>query len=84
VEHFFELTLECKQADEKDIRAVLVGCLRDQGLEISQIESRTDNKIVEIIAQVRGLEANASTVERTVSQIALYPGLSRISWHSPT
>jgi putative Mg2+ transporter-C (MgtC) family protein len=81
VEHFFELTLECKQADEKDIRAVLVGCLRDQGLEISQIESSTDNKIVEIIAQVRGLEANSPKVERTVSQIALYPGLSRISWH---
>jgi putative Mg2+ transporter-C (MgtC) family protein len=53
-EQFFDLTLECQQADEKDVRAVLVDCLRDQGLEISQIESRTDNKIFKIIGRSGG------------------------------
>lgn len=80
-EQFFDLKLECGQDDEKDVRAVLIGCLGDQGLEISQMESRTDNKIVEIVFQIKGLETDAAKVERTVSQIALSPDIRRVSWH---
>ena len=79
-EQFFDLTLECRQENEKEIRAILIGSLSEHGLELSQIASRADNKIVEIIAQVSGSDAVATKIERTISQVSLSPSLLRASW----
>jgi putative Mg2+ transporter-C (MgtC) family protein len=49
-------------------------------LELCQIVSRTDNKIVEIVAQVCGTDDAAAKVERTVSNVSLSPGLLRAGW----
>jgi len=79
-EPFFDLSLECKPEDEDNVRARLIGCLSDQGLDIYQIASRTENNLVEIVARVSGSEADRSQVERTISQVSLSSGVSRMSW----
>ncbi len=79
-EQFFDLTLECRQENEKEIRAILLGSLTEHGLDLFQIASRSDNKIVEIVAQVSGSEAAAVKIERTISQISLSPSLLSASW----
>jgi putative Mg2+ transporter-C (MgtC) family protein len=77
---YFDLTFECRLEDEKQIRAAIIDHLRDEALELCQIVSRTDNKIVEIVAQVCGTDDAAAKVERTVSNVSLSPGLLRAGW----
>ncbi|WP_255200126.1 MgtC/SapB family protein [Sulfitobacter sp. HGT1] len=76
----FDLTFECRVEDEKQVRAAIIGCLGDEALEICQIVSRTDIKIVEIVVQVTGAEDAAAKVERTISKLSLSPGLLRAGW----
>jgi putative Mg2+ transporter-C (MgtC) family protein len=79
-EPVFELTLKCARDDEKDVRAVFIGCLTEQGLSLCQIASHKDDKTVEIIAQVSGPDASTLRIERTISQISLTPSILRASW----
>lgn len=79
-EVFFDLTFECTHEDEKEVRVALVDCLTDQTFGLSEITSRSDRKVVEIIAHLNGTEEDTAQVEQIISTMSLYPGLLRAGW----
>lgn len=79
-EQVFQLRLSCLHKNEKEIRAILITSLGEQGLSLCQILSRGDENTAEIIAHVTGIEATQTKVERVISQISRDLRILKASW----
>lgn len=76
----FQMRLSCHHKEEKDIRAILLGCLGDQGLTLCQIASRSDKSATEITAQVTGSGISEANVEQAIRHMSLDPRVLQASW----
>lgn len=81
-EQLFNLILVSSHENEKEVRAVLIGCLTEQGLTLFQTASRADKGTVEITAQVSGAEEVLLKIERTISKVSLSPSVLRAGWRA--
>jgi putative Mg2+ transporter-C (MgtC) family protein len=78
--HTYQLKVSCLHQDGIGVRALLLGCLSEQGLILRQIANRGDEDIAEIRMAVQGMAAEANKVERALSQVSLDARVLSASW----
>ncbi len=76
----YRLKVSCLHKDSKDIRGLLIGSISDQGLGLSQIASRGDADVAEIIVEVQGMTAETVKVEKSITQVSLDTRVLSASW----
>jgi len=79
-ERLFQMRLRCARSDEREMRAFLVRNLAVNNLYLSATEVAGDDKEVEIIANIHGEDATERNIERSISQIAMEPRITRTFW----
>jgi putative Mg2+ transporter-C (MgtC) family protein len=79
-ERLFQLRLRCARTDEREMRAFLVRNLAVNNLYLNATEVDGDDKEVEIIANIHGEGATERNIERSISQIAMEPRITRTFW----
>jgi len=76
----FQMRLRCARNDERDMRAFLVRNLGVNNLFLHETEVSGDTKDCEIIAHIHGEGATERDIERSISQIAMEPRVTRAMW----
>ena len=76
----YQVKVSCLHKDSKDIRALVLGSLEDQGLGFSQIASRGDQDATEIMVEVQGMAAEAAKVAGVIGRVSTDSRILRASW----
>jgi len=76
----YQVKVSCLHKDSKDIRALILGSLEDQGLGFSQIASRGDQDATEIMVEVQGMAAEAAKVAGVIGRVSTDSRILRASW----
>lgn len=76
----YQLKVSSLHKDGKEIRALLLGALGENGFGLSQIASRGDDDIMELIAEVQGMAADRANLESVMAKISLDGRVLRASW----
>jgi len=79
-DRMFQMRLRCARRDERDMRAFLVRNLGVNNLFLHETEVTGDDKECEIIAHIHGDGATERNIERSISQIAMEPRITRTMW----
>ncbi len=79
-DRLFQIRLRCARGDERDMRAFLVRNLGVNNLFLHETEVTGDDKECEIIAHIHGDGATERNIERSISQIAMEPRITRTMW----
>jgi len=75
-----QMRLRCARADEREMRAFLVQILEANNLHLYGTEVNGDETEVMIIANIHGEGPIERNIERSVSQIAIEPRITRTFW----
>ena len=75
-----QLKASCLHKDAKEVRALLLRSLGEQGLGLSQIASRGDEAVAEILVEVQGTAALSTSMEKAIGLLSLDPRVLRASW----
>ncbi|MEP1767658.1 MAG: MgtC/SapB family protein [Sulfitobacter sp.] len=78
--HMYQLRVSCLHKDGKDIRALLLGQLGDQGFGLSQMASHGDESTLEINVEVQGMADEAIKVAKIIAHVSLDPRILRAGW----
>ena len=76
----YQVKVSCLHKDSKDIRALILGGLEDQGLGFCQIASRGDQDAAEIMVEVQGMAAEATKVAGVIGRVSTDSRILRASW----
>ncbi|MDA8585359.1 MgtC/SapB family protein [Rhodobacteraceae bacterium] len=79
-ERLFQIRLRCARSDEREMRAFLVRNLAVNNLYLHATEVDGDDKEVNIIANIHGEGPTERNIERSISQIAMEPRITRTFW----
>ena len=79
-DRMFQMRLRCARRDERDMRAFLVRNLGVNNLFLHETEVTGDDKECEIIAHIHGDGTTERNIERSISQIAMEPRITRTMW----
>lgn len=78
----YQLKATCLHKEEKEIRALLLGSLDEQGLGLSKIASRADTDTAEIIVEVQAMAAEVTKIEKAIGRVSLDPRVLRAGWNA--
>lgn len=76
----YRIKASCLHEDGKEIRALLLGRLDDQGLGLCHIASRGDKDTAEIVVEVQGMAAETVKIEKVIGQVSLESRVLSASW----
>ncbi len=79
-DRLFQMRLRCARSDEREMRAFLVRNLAVNNLYLHETEVSGDDMTCEIIAHIHGEGATERNIERSISQIAMEPRITRTFW----
>ncbi|MEP3344924.1 MAG: MgtC/SapB family protein [Litoreibacter sp.] len=81
-ERVFQMRLRCARSDEREMRAFIVRNLAVNNLYLDATEVDGDDKEVTIIVNVHGEGSTERNIERSISQMAMEPRITRTFWSS--
>ena len=76
----YQLKASCLHKDGKEIRALLLGSLGDQGLSLCPIASHGDADVAGIVVEVQGMAVEMTKVDKVIGQMPLDTRIFRPSW----
>ena len=79
-DRMFQLHLRCARADEREMRAFLVRNLGVNNLLLHETQVTGDDHEVEITVHIHGEGPTERNIERSVTQMAMEPRITRTRW----
>ena len=79
-ERLFQMRVRCARSDEREMRAFLVRNLAVNNLFLHATEVEGDDREVNIVLSVHGSGSTERDIERSISQIAMEPRITRTFW----
>lgn len=76
----YQLKASCRHIDGKEIRALLLGSLGDQGLSLCQIASCGGADVAGIVVEVQGMAVEMTKLDKVIGQVPPDTRIFRPSW----